>query len=96
MGYAFVTQLFPALICSLLPRNPLTRLGAAAGIVVGVGAVAAITLTKVGFAELLPFLPSRVGDVNVGFAALILNAVAAAIVSWATRTGPVAATASPR
>lgn len=96
MGYAFVTQLFPALVCSLLPRNPVNRLGAAAGIVVGVATVATITLTKVGFAELLPFLPSRIGDVNVGFAALILNAVVAAIVSWATRAEPVAATAPSR
>ena len=24
IGYAFVTQLFPSLLCSLLPRNPVT------------------------------------------------------------------------
>jgi hypothetical protein len=42
---------------------------------------------------MLPFLPPRVGDINVGFAALILNAVAAALVSWATRPAPTAAAA---
>ncbi len=93
MGYAFVTQLFPALLCSLLPRNPMTKYGAAAGIVVGVAVVAVVTETKVGFAELLPFLPARVGDINVGFAALILNAIAAAAVSWATRPATRAAVA---
>jgi len=94
MGYAFVTQLFPALLCGLLPRNPMTKYGAAAGIVVGVVGVAFVTETKVGFADMLPFLPARVGDVNVGFAALILNVVAAMLVSWATRPAPVAAASS--
>jgi len=94
MGYAFVTQLFPALVCSLLPRNPITKYGAAAGIVVGVVVVAFVTETKIGFADMLPFLPARVGDVNVGFAALILNLVAALLVSWATRPAPIAAASS--
>ena len=44
---------------------------------------------------MLPFLPSGVGDVNVGFAALVLNVVAAALVSLATRPAPVAAASSP-
>jgi hypothetical protein len=43
---------------------------------------------------MLPFLPARVGDVNVGFAALSLNVVAAALASWATRPAP-ATTAAP-
>jgi hypothetical protein len=43
---------------------------------------------------MLPFLPARVGDVNVGFAALILNLVAALLVSWATRPAPIAAVSS--
>ena len=96
MGYAFVTQLFPALLCSLLPRNPLTKYGAAAGIVVGVVVVAFVTETKIGFADMLPFLPAWVGDINVGFAALILNVVAAALVSLATRPAPAAAVSPSR
>ena len=95
MGYAFITQLFPAVLCSLLPRNPMTKYGAAAGIVVGVVGVAFVTESKIGFADMLPFLPARVGDVNVGFAALILNVVAAMLVSQATRPAPVAAASAP-
>jgi solute:Na+ symporter, SSS family len=83
MGYSFVTQLFPALLCSLLARNPLTKQGAASGIIVGVAVVAYVTLTKSGFADLLPFLPAGVGEVNIGFAALILNVATAFAVSLA-------------
>jgi len=45
---------------------------------------------------MLPFLPARVGDINVGFAALILNVVAAALVSLATRPAPAAAVSPSR
>src|SRR6202012_1538637 len=44
MGYNFVTQLFPALVCSLAQRNRATKQGAFCGIVVGVAVVAATTL----------------------------------------------------
>jgi solute:Na+ symporter, SSS family len=84
MGYAFVTQLFPALICSLMARNPMTKQGAAAGIIVGVAAVAYVTLTKSTFVTLLPFLPAKATEINVGFVALILNVIASATVSLAT------------
>ena len=91
MGYAFVTQLFPAVVCSLMARNPMTKAGATVGIVVGVAAVAYVTLANSTFVSLLPFLPAKANEINIGFAALILNALAAVIVSWATRRGPVAA-----
>jgi Na+/proline symporter len=45
MGYSFVTQLFPALVASLLPHNPVTKAGAFASICVGVATVAATSLT---------------------------------------------------
>ena len=79
MGYAFVTQLFPAVICSLMARNPMTKQGATAGIVVGVAVVAYVTLTHrhVRRACFRSF-PRKANDVNVGFAALILNVLAAA------------------
>ena len=48
MGYSFVTQLFPALICSLMARNPMTRQGAAAGIIAGAAVVVYVTLTPHG------------------------------------------------
>jgi SSS family solute:Na+ symporter len=95
MGYSFVTQLFPALICSLLARNPMTKQGAIAGIVVGVATVAYVTLTHSTFVSLLPFLPSQANDVNVGFAALALNALASAAVSLATRSAAVPMASRP-
>ncbi len=52
MGYSFVTQLLPTLLASLLPRNPVTKLGAMAGIVVGVATVAATSLTHTTIAAL--------------------------------------------
>ena len=86
MGYAFVTQLFPSLICSLMARNPMTKQGAAAGIIAGVAGVAYITLAHSTFVTLLPFLPAKADEVNVGFAALILNVVVSIGVSLATRS----------
>jgi SSS family solute:Na+ symporter len=84
MGYSFVTQLFPSLICSLLPRNPATKEGAIAGIVVGVGTVVYFTLTNATIAKLLPGAPEVVRDLNVGTAALVLNIVALVVVSAVT------------
>jgi SSS family solute:Na+ symporter len=85
MGYAFVTQLFPSLVASLLPRNPVTREGAFAGICVGVATVAATTLTHTSIAGLLPGLPEALRDLNIGIVALVLNLAATAIVSALTR-----------
>ena len=95
MGYNFVTQFFPAVLCSLMARNPMTKQGATAGIVVGVAAVAYVTLTHSTFVSLLPFLPAKAAEVNVGFAALILNVVASAAVSLATRPANVPAAKQP-
>jgi len=85
MGYAFVTQLFPAVVCSLMARNPMTKQGAAAGIVAGVAVVAYVTIEGSTFVSLLPFLPAKANEVNIGFAALIVNVIAACAVSLATR-----------
>jgi SSS family solute:Na+ symporter len=84
MGYSFVTQLFPSLICSLMPRNPATKEGAIAGIVVGVGTVVYFTLTNATLAKLLPGFPEVVRDLNVGTAALLVNIVALVVVSAIT------------
>jgi SSS family solute:Na+ symporter len=84
MGYSFVTQLFPSLICSLLPRNPATKEGAIAGIVAGVGTVIYFTLTNATIAKLLPGAPEVVRDLNVGTAALVLNILALVVVSALT------------
>jgi SSS family solute:Na+ symporter len=85
MGYAFVTQLFPSLVLSLLPHNPVTREGAFAGICVGVAAVAGTTLTHTSVATLFPGLPEVVRDLNIGIDALVLNLITLAVVSAATR-----------
>jgi SSS family solute:Na+ symporter len=85
MGYSFVTQLFPALVCSLLPHNPVSREGAFAGIVAGVATVAAISLTHTTIGTLFPALPSAVRDINVGIIALVVNIVVTALVSAVTQ-----------
>ena len=86
MGYAFVTQLFPVLIGSLMRRNPVTTPGAIAGILVGVATVAYLTLTKATVGTLIPFLPLPLQDVNVGIVAMVLNLIALAAVSAVTRS----------
>lgn len=85
MGYAFVTQLFPTLIASLLPNNPVTKEGAITGICVGVATVAATTLTHTNMASLFPGLPEALRDLNIGIVAMILNVVALGVVSALTR-----------
>jgi SSS family solute:Na+ symporter len=88
MGYSFVTQLFPILIASLLPHNPVTREGAFAGICVGVATVAITSLTHTSVATLFPGLPDALRDLNIGIVALILNLVALSAVSAVTRRRP--------
>jgi SSS family solute:Na+ symporter len=85
MGYSFVTQLFPTLIACLLPRNPVTKEGAFAGICVGVATVAATSLTHSSVASLFPALPETLQDLNIGIVALVLNVVALGVVSAVTR-----------
>jgi SSS family solute:Na+ symporter len=85
MGYSFVTQLFPTLIASLLPHNPVTRAGAFAGICAGVATVAVTTLTHTNVATLFPALPEALRDLNIGVVALILNLAALSVVSAVTR-----------
>jgi SSS family solute:Na+ symporter len=88
MGYSFMTQLFPSLICSLGRRNPVSRYGAAAGIIAGVATVAATSLTGTTIATLFPSLPSAVKDLNVGIIALGVNVIVTLLVSAATRQAP--------
>jgi solute:Na+ symporter, SSS family len=85
MGYSFVTQFFPALVCSLMQRNPATREGAFAGILAGAATVAVISLTHTTLGTLFPSLPQAVRDLNVGIVALGVNVVVLAVVSAATQ-----------
>lgn len=86
MGYNLVTQLFPGVLFSLSGRWRMNAAGIFAGIVAGEAMVIAITLTHSSIATLLPFLPGELRDVNVGFAALIVNIIVAFAVSASTQS----------
>ncbi len=84
LGYSLVTQLFPALLFSLMPNNFVTRWGAAAGIVAGVLTVTYVTVRETTIGELFPFLPGSVADTNIGIVALVVNFAVLIVVSLAT------------
>jgi SSS family solute:Na+ symporter len=86
MGYSFVTQLFPAVICSLRPNHRATKEGAFCGILAGVAVVAVTTSMHLSVGQLMPFLPDALKDVNIGFLALAVNVIVFAAVSAATQT----------
>ena len=85
MAYALVTQLFPVLAASLMRNNPVTRPAAFASIVVGEATVAAVSLSKSTIAQLFPFLPDALKDLNVGIVALVLNVATLFVVTLLTR-----------
>jgi SSS family solute:Na+ symporter len=89
MAYSFVTQLFPSLLMSLARRNFVTKQGAIAGVCVGIATVAAINLSHMTLAQLLPGLPEVLHEVNIGIVALVLNVTTMLLVSAATRVVPV-------
>jgi SSS family solute:Na+ symporter len=99
LGYALVTQLFPALVLSLVRPGWVTRVGAMAGIVVGVGVVAAMTFTgatpgsSTTLDSLIGGLPGFLAQLNLGVAALVVNVAVTVGVSAATRTGDTGAPA---
>ena len=88
MGYALVTQLFPALMVSLAPRRAFTTPGAFVGICVGVAIVMVTTITKTSLATIAPGLPGWMLDLNIGVVALGANVLAALAVSLATGVVP--------
>ena len=85
VGYSFVTQLFPAVIVSLMPRNPTTPAGAFAGILVGAVVAAVLSFTHATIGSLFPAVPQAIRDLNVGIIALAANIVAMIVVSSVTR-----------
>jgi solute:Na+ symporter, SSS family len=95
LGYAYVTQLLPALLFSFMPNNFVTKWGAGAGIFVGVAVVTYLTVTETQLRAVFSFLGS-VGDTNVGIVALLANIVVLVAVSLATRTSTVAGEAGQR
>ena len=90
MGFGIVTQLAPALLCVLIGRPRANHLGAMAGIVVGVGFVAATVVTGATTRTLLPMAPAWVHDLNIGLVGLALNTAVLLIVSRLTwRAAPI-------
>ena len=89
LGYAYVTQLLPALLFSFMPNNFVTKWGAGAGIFVGVAIVTYLEVFQIKLRVIFPFLGS-LGDTNVGIVALLANTVVLVAVSFATRTSTVA------
>ena len=85
MAYSMVTQLFPALLASLLPNARITAAGAMAGIIVGEVAVATTTIGGVSMTTLFPGWPHSITDINAGLLALVLNVVAMLLVSRVTK-----------
>ncbi len=73
MGYALVTQLFPALLAALWPPARVTATGAMVGILSGVGIVGGVTLSGTTAASLLPSWPAAITDINIGVLALVVN-----------------------
>ncbi|QBD83089.1 sodium:solute symporter family protein [Ktedonosporobacter rubrisoli] len=73
-GYDGVTQFFPAVAMSLLWPQRTNKIGAASGIIVGVGLVMILLLTN----------HDPLWGVNAGFIALVANIVVTVVVSLAT------------
>jgi solute:Na+ symporter, SSS family len=93
VGYSFVTQLFPAVIASLMPRNPVTPAGAFVGILVGAVVAAVLSFSHATIGSLFPALPEAIRDLNVGIIALTANILAMVVVSSVTRPDTVPARA---
>jgi SSS family solute:Na+ symporter len=85
MGYSFVTQLFPALIASLMQRSRATKQGAMGGIIAGVAVVVVTTTMHLSIGQMFPFLPDAAKDVNIGFLALALNVIVFVVISAITQ-----------
>ncbi len=62
MGYNFVVQFLPAVAFGLRARNPVTKQGAFCGILAGVVALVALTLSGTTLVDLFPFLPAALAD----------------------------------
>jgi solute:Na+ symporter, SSS family len=101
LDYALVTQLFPALVMALVAPGRVTKQGAMAGIVAGVGMVAAMSFagatpeTSSTVESFIPGLPSFPGQLNLAIVALVVNLLVTVLVSAFTR-GSAAAPAGGR
>jgi SSS family solute:Na+ symporter len=91
LGYSLVTQLFPALVLALAKPGWVTKQGAMAGIVAGVGMVAAMSFagatpeTSSTVDSFIGGLPPFLAQLNLGIVALVVNLIVMVAVSAATR-----------
>ncbi|MFK2827001.1 sodium:solute symporter [Bacillus sp. B190/17] len=88
MGYSFITQLFPAFICSLFKNNFVTKQGAIAGMIAGMGTAAYVHITNTTIGGLFPLMPQFIKDINIGVFALAVNFLVMATVSVLTKRVP--------
>jgi SSS family solute:Na+ symporter len=88
MGYISSCSSLPAVAFSFRARNPVTRQGAFCGILAGVVALVALTVSGATLVDLFPLLPAVLRDVNVGLTALLLNLAVTGAVSAATQPRP--------
>lgn len=75
MAYSFVLQLFPPLVFSLMKKNPVSKIGASVGMIVGVVLVAILTLEEATMATLFPTAPHFIQDLDIGIVAITINTV---------------------
>ena len=91
LGYSLVTQLFPSLVLALVRPGWVTKQGAMAGIVAGVGMVAAMSFTGATpetsstVDSFIGGLPAFLAQLNLGIVALVVNLLVMVGVSAATR-----------
>ena len=91
LGYALVTQLFPSLVLALVRPGWVTKWGAMAGIVAGVGMVGAMSFagatpeTSSTVDSLIGGLPPFLAQLNLGIVALVVNLIVMVAVSALTR-----------
>ncbi|MGH7081223.1 MAG: sodium:solute symporter family protein [Acetobacteraceae bacterium] len=85
VGYSFVTQLFPVVVASVLPRPRVTAPAAFLSILTGVVIAAILTFTHTEIGHLAPGLPEAIRDLNVGIIALVANIIVLVVVSALTQ-----------
>jgi SSS family solute:Na+ symporter len=90
LGYALVTQLFPPLVMALVAPGRVTKWGAMAGVVAGVGMVAGMSFsgatpgTSTTVDSLIGGMPGFIGQLNLGIVALVVNLIVMVVVSALT------------
>ncbi|MBC2181366.1 sodium:solute symporter [Listeria booriae] len=88
VGYSLIVQLCPSLFASLMKRNPVTKQGALAGIIVGILITIFISNYSMTLATILPGVPTAISDINIGFLPLAANVIVTILVSLLTQKKP--------